>query len=361
VEGQPWEPPPGRAGGAEAPPLADALAEAGSPVPAEGATRGPHAPLSAALEALLTGALAGRDDARARKDLAQRVDRRLARARSLRAGLAQRRAAAESSDRVRRDGELLLASLGQLKRGMESVELPDWSEEGAPPRRIALDPKRDPKENAERMFVRAKKLERSVATLEREEQLATEREAELEQLKRRLAEDGADPESLAAEAEERGLLPARQEAPKRKAKPARRLPYRAFSGSAGGDILVGRTARDNDELTLRVARGNDLWLHTADAPGSHVILRLARGAEPDKDELLEAAELALHFSPLRGARKADIHVARRKEVHKPRGAKPGLVTLSGGRVLQLRSDPARLRTLLGSRGRAEDSGEAGRS
>jgi predicted ribosome quality control (RQC) complex YloA/Tae2 family protein len=78
-----------------------------------------------------------------------------------------------------------------------------------------------------------------------------------------------------------------------------------------------------------------------------VVLRLARGAEPDPEEVLDAAHLAAHFSPLRKARKVAVHVARRKEVHKPKGAKAGLVTLSGGKVLSLRLQPERLERLLG--------------
>jgi predicted ribosome quality control (RQC) complex YloA/Tae2 family protein len=120
---------------------------------------------------------------------------------------------------------------------------------------------------------------------------------------------------------------------------------------------VGRSARDNDELTMRHSKGSDLWLHTADAPGSHVVLCLDKGAEADPEEVLDAAHLAVHFSPLKGARRADVHVAARKLVHKPKGAKPGLVTLSGGKVLSVRMQPERLERLLGS-GRPSAGGEA---
>ena len=71
--------------------------------------------------------------------------------------------------------------------------------------------------------------------------------------------------------------------------------------------------------------------------------------------MLDAAHLAVHFSPLRGAPRADVHVARRKEVHKPQGAKPGLVTLSGGKLLGVRLEPERLARLLGS-GRPSPTG-----
>ena len=112
-------------------------------------------------------------------------------------------------------------------------------------------------------------------------------------------------------------------------------------------VWVGRAARDNDQLTFQHAKGNDLWLHTADAPGSHVVLRLPGKADPDPEEVLDAATLAVHFSPLNETSRADVHVARVKEVRKPRGAKPGLVTLSGGKTLRIRMQPERLQRLLG--------------
>ena len=152
------------------------------------------------------------------------------------------------------------------------------------------------------------------------------------------------------------MLAPQQLAKQRHAAPAARLPYLRFAALKGSEIRVGRSARDNDRLTFREARGNDLWLHTADSPGSHVVLRLEKGHEPDDEELLDAAHLAVHFSPLRGAPRVDVHVARQKEVHKPRKAPAGLVTLSGGKVLRLRVEPARLARVLATRRGQPDPG-----
>ena len=123
------------------------------------------------------------------------------------------------------------------------------------------------------------------------------------------------------------------------------LPLR-FVGTHGSEILVGRTSKDNDTLTIRLARGSDYWLHTADAPGSHVVLCTPKGKEPDHEEVLDAAHLAIHFSPIRGTDRAPVHVAQRKHIHKPKGAKPGLVALSGGRILEVRMQQERLDALL---------------
>jgi predicted ribosome quality control (RQC) complex YloA/Tae2 family protein len=233
---------------------------------------------------------------------------------------------------------------------MKELEVEDFLAEGAPRRKIALDPKLSPQENLQRAFERARKLERGSAAVESEIALARERVAALEALALE-ARSGPDPLALDAAAVARGLLDARQEADPRKrpAAPAPRLPYRSFATAAGAEIRVGRTAKDNDELSFRHARGNDVWLHTADAPGSHVVLRLEGRGEPEPEDLLDAAHLALHFSPLRGATRGRIHVARCKEVHKPRGAKPGLVQLSGGKHIEIRVQPGRLERLLGTR------------
>ena len=184
--------------------------------------------------------------------------------------------------------------------------------------------------------------------MQEEEARAAAKLAELESLFARATDEATDPAVVEADAVAAGHLERPQAAapkPGREKPKQGRLCYRVFRGSSGAEIRVGRTARDNDTLTTRHCRGNDIWLHTADSPGSHVVLCLAGAKEPDAEDLLDAATLALYFSPQRGARKADIHIARGKEVHKPRGAKPGLVTLSGGRTLHLHFEEGRLRRL----------------
>lgn len=354
VHGRPWSPPGGCARGPEAvepPPLLELL-----PAPdAPHAGRDPdEAPLSWRVEVHLGGQAEALLRARVSRRLAERLARKLSRARSLLDGLQRRSAASSDSQRVRQDGELLKTHLSRLQRGLSHVELEDWFTDGAPLRRIELDPRRSPRENMERLFARYSKLQRAASSVAAELERAHARLAGLEELERASQLPDADPAALETEAEARGLLDARQEADLRKRKArAPRLPYRTFRVHGGSEVWVGRGARDNDQLTFRIARGNDLWLHTADCPGSHVILRLGKGQEPDPRALQEAALLAVYFSPARDRRCAPVHVARRKEVHKPRGAKPGLVTLSGGRILQVETQQARLEGLLRSR---RDSG-----
>lgn len=346
VVGSPWTPPGGRA----APP--DTESEGiGATFPApDSAPPGPvsdRAPLSWRVEVALGGLAVESHQAAFRKKLRARVDRKLRRARSLVKGLERRLTAARDAERVRMDGELLKSHLHAVTRGMTSIEVQDYFTEGAPPRVIALDAKRSPRENLERIFDRYRKLGRGRDTVAAELELARTRLARLRELAAEALVEAADPFALDDAAVADGLLDKRQEADPRKQKaPTPRLPYRVFRGSKGSEIRVGRTARDNDVLTKLHARGNDLWLHTADCPGSHVVVRLERGREPDEEEVLDAAHLAIHFSPARGTDRAPVHVARKKHVSKPRGAKPGLVTLSGGRILDVRVQPGRIEGLL---------------
>ena len=91
---------------------------------------------------------------------------------------------------------------------------------------------------------------------------------------------------------------------------------------------MGRTARDNDQLTFKVARPNDLWLHSSDYPGSHVIVRNSSQVEIPQRTIIEAAQLAAKFSQASKDSKVAIHYTRRKFISKPKGAAPGLVRLS---------------------------------
>ena len=353
VEGEPYRAPPGKPpAGDRTPPLAEYLGGSQDPSPEGTGDAEPHpaAPLSWRVETVLGVEVEDAATDRLRRELAKRMEKKLARTRRNLAGLTERAAAADGAERVREDGELLKANLGSFGRGDRAVEVEDYFDPEAARRKIELDPKLTPHENVTRTFARYKKLVKARASVHQDIAYATERMGELEALLERLRA-GGDPAELEAEAVQGGLLPRPQSAPDPKQKqqaPKPRLPYRTFAGLAGGQIRVGRSARDNDELTLRHSKGSDLWLHTADAPGSHVVLCVERGAEPDPEDVLDAAHLAVHFSPLKGARKADVHVAARKLVHKPKGAKAGLVTLSGGKVLAVRMQPDRLDRLLGS-------------
>ena len=97
----------------------------------------------------------------------------------------------------------------------------------------------------------------------------------------------------------------------------------------GYEVLVGKTARDNDKLTFKVARPNDVWLHVGGGtPGSHVVVRTPEAGEVPRHVVKQAAELAVQHSKAKNATgKVDVHVCRACDVSKPRGAKAGSVQL----------------------------------
>ena len=115
------------------------------------------------------------------------------------------------------------------------------------------------------------------------------------------------------------------------------------------EIWVGRSDEANDVLTTRLARGKDLFFHLDGAPGSHVILRTEGRDDPPNESVLDACELAVHFSKQKNAGRADVHVVPIKNVKKPKGAKRGLVYVTGGRSIHLRREAERLARLLASR------------
>jgi predicted ribosome quality control (RQC) complex YloA/Tae2 family protein len=109
---------------------------------------------------------------------------------------------------------------------------------------------------------------------------------------------------------------------------------RRYRSSDGYEVIVGRGARENDELTFRVARSYDTWMHAADYPGSHVVVRArTRDETVPHRTLVEAARLAAHFSQARKDARVAVNYTQRKFVSKPRGAAPGLVYLSSFRTL----------------------------
>jgi len=130
--------------------------------------------------------------------------------------------------------------------------------------------------------------------------------------------------------------------------PTRLLPKR-YRTQDGLEVWVGRSDEGNDYLTTRLARGNDLFFHLEGYPGSHVVLRTEGRPDPPTKSVLEACELAVHFSKMKNAGNADVHMAHIKDVKKPRGAKAGLVYVRSGKTIHLRRDSKRLQGILGSR------------
>jgi predicted ribosome quality control (RQC) complex YloA/Tae2 family protein len=229
----------------------------------------------------------------------------------------------------------------RLPRGADVVHIP----EADPPLSVPLDPVLSLKGNMEAYFRRAHRLGEGIPLIEG--RLARTREgvealsldlARLDEARR--SADLAVIDEL-AERYPPEAPPAQPQA--RRGKPIEREPFRRFESTSGAAILVGRSAKDNMRLTLRVANGRDLWFHCRDHQGSHVILRVERDREPEPGEVREAALLAAFHSRGRKERALDVTFTEVKHVRPLRGGPPGQVSVAKGRTVRVILTADRLR------------------
>ncbi|MBK9164067.1 MAG: NFACT family protein [Acidobacteria bacterium] len=230
-------------------------------------------------------------------------------------------------------GDLLLANSATAARLESGFAVTDYFDETAPTIEIPHFDLKTPAETAEKYFKRYTKARNARGEIEKR---LNATEAELESLRAELAEieaaiENRDEEFL------RGKTPNKarpQKGSKKQIKAEDARTYaREFVSSDGFEILVGKRSKDNDHLTFRIARSLDTWLHAADYPGSHVVIRAAGKNEIPQRTLVEAAELAAFYSQAKGHPKAAVHYTQKKFVNKPKGAAPGLVRLASFKTL----------------------------
>lgn len=270
-------------------------------------------------------------------------------------------ASAEAAAQLERTGELLKSAQGRVSRGDREVVVRDW-DSGADVR-IELDPSLGPGENLERIFARYRKGVRALTKAGAQQVAVRESRDAVAALEAELAAlvDGPALEVFAARADVARLVKKYAPAPAPVARPeaqetvlaGRKLPAkfapRRYRTAEDLEIWVGRSDDANDYLTTKLARGKDLFFHVAATPGSHVILRTGGRADPPSDAILDACELAAHYSKAKNASRVDVHVVPIANVRKPKGAKPGLVEVHGGKNVHLRREEARLRRVLEAR------------
>jgi predicted ribosome quality control (RQC) complex YloA/Tae2 family protein len=273
-----------------------------------------------------------------------------------------------------RYGELLKTNLGTIHKGQERITVIDYFDPSTPELVIPLDPSKSPKGNLDDYFKKYRK------------HLSAEREIRprLEAMMRELT--GLRTELTAVERGE--WTPVRPEqAPSRGIPPprhkpsvprpssacdrstqrlstgelsrvgltlskvegsARAGPFRRFESVDGLPIYVGRNARENEALTFKMARSDDLWLHARGTPGSHVVVRLEKGANPLPETIKDAATLALQYSDLKKSGKGEVIYTKRKWVRKVKGQSPGTVTVTQEKTIFVQLDRARLDRLKAS-------------
>jgi predicted ribosome quality control (RQC) complex YloA/Tae2 family protein len=235
-------------------------------------------------------------------------------------------------EKWKRFGDLLLANASSATRKGDRIVVTDYFDDSAPTIEIEGDANRSVSEIAESYFRLYTKARNGLSVIS---ERITKTEAAIKKLEADLAQLEA-----AIAAEDREFLaalvpPVRKLAPVSKKKKAEAAfkGARRFISSDGFSVLVGKKAKDNDYLTFRMAGSLDLWLHAADYPGSHVVIRNPNRVVVPVRTLTEAAELAAFYSDAREQPKAAVRYTQKKFVNKPRKSAPGLVSLASFKTI----------------------------
>lgn len=329
LAGRPYEPP--------RPRCATSSEERHRPIPVPAASE--PFPLSRALEAhfydkerTLSGT---RAQSQRMRVLRKSVSKSLRRIEALRQDLAK---AAAYRDYARY-GELLKANLKCVTPGMEAITLIDYYDPRLPEVTLPLDRTKSALSNMTDYF----KKHRKHLSAERELPARIARaEQEVDAMRReiRSIEEG----TWIAPATTAVGLPGRSRS-RRTSNEARQGPFRRFLSIDGLPIFVGRNAQENEDLTFRLAKGDDVWLHARGSPGSHVIVRLGKGTDLPPETLRDAATLALLYSDLKKSGKGEVIHTRRKWVKKAKGQTTGAVIVTQEKTISLKLDPQRLAAL----------------
>ena len=228
----------------------------------------------------------------------------------------------EDREQLRKYGEILTAYIYAIPEGADRVKLADFYEDNKEIE-IPLNPTKTAAENAQHYFKGYNKAKRTFAALQDQMQANEEDLAYLDSVLTSISTvtDEEDIADIRAELAEQNFLKKRQQVKGKKPKKSKPLHYLS---SDGFNIYVGKNNTQNDELSLRFAHPSDIWMHTKDIPGSHVIIQTAGKDIPDST-ILEGAMLAAYHSKGRQSSQVPVDFCPRKNVRKPRGAKPGFV------------------------------------
>ncbi|MCM3736153.1 NFACT family protein [Bacillus cytotoxicus] len=241
---------------------------------------------------------------------------------------------AGKADKYQLFGELLTANMYAMKKGDKEIEVINYYDENSSTVKIALDPLRTPSENAQRYFQKYQKAKNSIAIVT--EQIAITNgeilyfDSLLQQMEAASSKDIAE---IREELAEEGYMR------NRKSKNVKKKPTKPildkYIASDGTEILVGKNNKQNDYLTNKLARRDEIWLHTKDIPGSHVVIR---SLEPSDETVMEAAKLAAYFSKAKESSSVPVDYTKIRYVKKPSGAKLGFVTYDNQQTVYVTPD-----------------------
>ena len=236
-------------------------------------------------------------------------------------------------------GELLMANVYRLAKGETSVQLENYYDPEGASVEIALDARLNPQENAQKYF---KKYNKQKAAAGLADAQMAEIAKELHYLEGQ--QDNLEKctqlnelREIRDELMQQGYIRMEKNASKRKNPPKQKESQPLhFQSSTGRDILVGKNNAQNDRLTMRTAKPDEMWLHVKNTPGSHVLILGEQ--EPDDATLLEAAQLAAYYSKARGNSQVMVDYTPRRYIKKPNGSAPGYVIYSQNYSLYINSE-----------------------
>ena len=228
----------------------------------------------------------------------------------------------ERADEYRRRADLITANIYALKRGMASFTTIDYYDEACPEVTIELDTRLSPADNAQRLYKLYNKAKVAKAVLTQQIAIWEAELVYLESVKTFLSKAETEEDLVEIRDE---LYRSGYSSKLKGYKPPKQIKLRPmkFTTSGGYELLVGRNNVQNDQLTFKVAAKDDIWFHTKDIPGSHVIM-VTGGDEPSEQDYTEAASVAAYYSKATGDLVA-VDYTRVKNIKKPQGSKPGFV------------------------------------
>ena len=246
--------------------------------------------------------------------------------------------ATENAEEFRQKGELLTTFLHQVPNDQDQVILENYYTNR--PITIALDKALTPNQNAQRYFKRYQKLKEAVKYLT---DLIEETKATilyLESVETVLNQAGLDEiAEIREELIQTGFIRRRQREKIQK----RQKPEQYLASDGKTIIFVGRNNLQNEELTFKMARKEELWFHAKDIPGSHVVI--SGNLNPTDEVKTDAAELAAYFSKGRLSNLVQVDMIEVKKLNKPTGGKPGFVTYTGQKTLRVTPDPEKIQSM----------------
>ena len=246
--------------------------------------------------------------------------------------------ATDNAEEFRQKGELLTTFLHQVPNDQDQVILDNYYTNQ--PITIALDKALTPNQNAQRYFKRYQKLKEAVKYLT---ELIEETKATilyLESVETVLNQAGLEEiAEIREELIQTGFIRRRQREKIQK----RKKPEQYLASDGKTIIYVGRNNLQNEELTFKMARKEELWFHAKDIPGSHVVI--SGNLDPSDEVKTDAAELAAYFSQGRLSNLVQVDMIEVKKLNKPTGGKPGFVTYTGQKTLRVTPDPEKIASM----------------